>query len=264
MPREPMIYNPQLQGKPFFWQGGPIGVLLVHGFTATTAEVRLLGKILHDHGYTIRAPLLPGHYTHPEDLNNVSWRDWVSEVETGYQELKSECDRIFVGGESTGALLALYLASKHPEAVGVLAYAPALKLNISLYNRLRLHLLAPIIPYVPKASKDENLPWQGYPVNPLKGTLQLLKLQQAVYRLLPLVHQPVLIVQGRLDETVHPSVPGTIASRVGSDSVSIHWMRHSSHVVIIDKELDQVARITLDFLQHADNPQPHIGNPSKL
>jgi esterase/lipase len=85
--------------------------------------------------------------------------------------------------------------------------------------------------------------------------LQLLKLQRVVDKLLPLVHQPLLIVMGRLDDTVHPSVPATIASRVSSDLVSIHWMRRSSHVVILDKELDQVASITLDFMQQIVNPQ---------
>ena len=31
------IVNPHLEGEPFFWPGGPDGVLLVHGYTATTA-----------------------------------------------------------------------------------------------------------------------------------------------------------------------------------------------------------------------------------
>ena len=26
---EPLIYNPQLEGGPFFWEGGPTGVLLI-------------------------------------------------------------------------------------------------------------------------------------------------------------------------------------------------------------------------------------------
>lgn len=254
MPSDPMIHNPQLQGDPFYWEGGPVGVLLIHGFTATTAEVRLLGSILHQRGHTICAPLLPGHYTHPADLNRVSWRDWVNTVESGYQQLKASCQHVFVGGESTGGLLALYLASQHPEAVGVLTYAPALKLNLTWFDRLRLPLIAQFVPYVPKASKDDDLPWQGYPVNPLKGTQQLLKLQRVIHRLLPQVHQPILIVQGRLDETVHPSVPATIANRVSSDVVAIHWMRRSSHVVILDKELDRVSEITLDFMQQVMNP----------
>lgn len=248
-----MIVNPHLQGEPFFWQGGPIGVLLIHGFTATTAEVRLLGKILHEQGYTISAPLLPGHYTNPDDLNKVKWQQWVDTAETSYRQLSEKCQHIFVGGESTGGLLSLYLASEHPEVISVLAYAPALKLKNSRFIRLILPVMAQFVSYVPKEDKDRDLQWQGYPVNPLKGVQQLLKLQDIVYNRLHRIQQPLLIVQGRLDASVHPSVPGTIASLVRSNLISIHWMHHSSHVVILDKELDQVGNITLDFMQQVQN-----------
>jgi len=262
MPSRSMIHNPHLEGEPFFWEAGPLGVLLIHGFTATTAEVRPLAKILHQNGYTVSGPLLPGHYTQPEDLNRVTWQDWVAEVETALHQLQAKCPTVFVGGESTGGLLALYLAARHPEVAGILAYAPALKLSASSYDLFRLNLLAPFIPYVPKESMDGDTQWQGYPVNPLKGARQLLKLQKVVLPRLPDIRQPLLVVQGRLDTTVHPSVPETIASRVSSQLVQVHWMPASSHVVIIDQELEQVAEITLQFLRLAiSQPYPIIPAP---
>ena len=63
-----MILNPHLEGDSFFWEGGEVGILLIHGFTATTAEVRPLAEFLHKNGYTVAGPLLPGHYTKPDDL----------------------------------------------------------------------------------------------------------------------------------------------------------------------------------------------------
>jgi len=245
------LHNPHLQGDAFFWQAGPVGVLLIHGFTATTAEVRMLGAILHQHGYTISGPLLPGHNTHPDDLNRVRWQDWVQEVESAYQHLKSTCDRVFVGGESTGGLLALYLAIQHPEAAGILAYAPALRLALSRFDHFRMHLLAPFISSVPKESLDAEANWQGYPVNPLKGAVQLIKLQNVVAPRLGEIKQPLLVMQGRLDITVHPSVPEQIASHVSSSIVEIHWMENSSHVVIIDQEIEQAAQITERFIERA-------------
>ncbi len=53
--------NAQLDGDSFFWQGGATGILLIHGFTATTAQVRLLANFLQARNYTVAAPLLPGH-----------------------------------------------------------------------------------------------------------------------------------------------------------------------------------------------------------
>lgn len=245
----PHFKNPDLEGKPFFWEAGPIGVLLCHGFTATTAEVRPLATRLQEEGYTVAAPLLPGHFSHPEDLNAVRWQDWVSAVEYTYSRLREACTQVFVGGESTGGILALYLAAEHPEAAGVLAYAPALRLNLSFWDTALVYLLAPFKSYAVKDAKEDNLPWQGYMVNPLKGVIQLIRLQREVRRRLPRVRQPVLIVQGRQDPTVHASVPETIASLVSSSVKETHWMEHSGHIVILDRQWQEVAEITLRFLQ---------------
>ena len=57
---ENTLKNPQFEGGPFFWEGGPVGVLLVHGLTATAVEVRPFAKRLHELGFTVGGPLLPG------------------------------------------------------------------------------------------------------------------------------------------------------------------------------------------------------------
>ena len=172
----PLILNPHLEGGPFFWESGPIGILLVHGFTATTAEVRPLAKALHTRGYTVSGPVLPGHNTYPGEINKFTWRDWVATVEDAYQKLASHCEQVFIGGESTGALLALYLAPQHPKIAGLLTFAPALKLTTSPIDQIKIRLAAPFIPHIPKGKLDNDLPWKGYTVNPLKGVIQLLNL----------------------------------------------------------------------------------------
>jgi carboxylesterase len=170
MPRTFLLVNPHLPGAAFFWQGGPVGVLLVHGFTATPAEIHLLGQYLHARGFTVAGPLLPGHGTTPQDANRTRWQAWVEAVEVSYRQLVARCDTVFLGGESTGGLLALYLAAEHPQAAGILTYAPAL-ITAPAYGPFLLPLLAPFIPYLakpksnhPPTPADER--WQGYPVNP--------------------------------------------------------------------------------------------------
>lgn len=92
-----VLRNPQLDGAPFYWKGGSTGVLLCHGFTATTAEVRLLAKTLYENGYTVTAPLLPGHGTSPEDCNRFTWQDWYACIEHTYQQLANDCHRVVIG-----------------------------------------------------------------------------------------------------------------------------------------------------------------------
>jgi len=253
MSKVPALRNPHLDGSSFYWEAGTTGVLLVHGFTATTTEVRLLAGSLHDHGYTVAGPLLPGHGTTPQDCNRYTWQDWYAAVEQAYQQLATHCMRVVVGGESTGALLALQLAYQHPEALAILCYAPALRLKLSQIKVFLLTLCTPFLTSIPKpAPKDDNL-WQGYAVYPLKGAYRFKLLQRATYPRLPQIRQPILIVQGRLDPTIHPQSPQIIYEQVSSTLKELHWLEHSTHCVILDKEHELAEELSLDFLRRALN-----------
>ncbi len=248
---EPVLRNPHLEGDPFFWGGGPAGVLLIHGFTATTAEVQPLARHLHSQGYTVAGPLLPGHKAQPADINRYTWRDWAQTVEQAYRQLAARCQRVAVGGESTGGLLALYLAQQHPEAAAILTYAPALRLTMRRRDVAQLYLLSPFLTAIPKRPGPPTAAdalWQGYPVNPLKGVIELLRLQRQVRPRLSAITQPILIVQGRLDGTVHADVPQTIHDGVCSTVKELHWMAQSSHCVVLDQEREAIFKLTTEFL----------------
>lgn len=220
----------------------------MHGFTATTSEVRMLAKALFERGYTVAGPLLPGHGTTPQDCNQYSWEEWAQSIEGMYQRMAPQCKMVIVGGESAGALLALHMAYTHPEVAAILCYAPALRLKLGRTKLLLLSLLAPFRTSIPKPPPADNNPWQGYSVQPLKGARQLIRLQKAVAPLFPEIHQPILIMQGRLDPTVHPAVPKMIFDKIGSTVKVLHWLEYSTHCVILDKERELAASLTLDFL----------------
>jgi carboxylesterase len=243
------LHNPHLDGEAFYWKAGPVGILLSHGYTATTAEVRLLAKNLHEQGYTVAGPLLPGHGTVPADLNRVRWQDWVATAEKTYQQLKKDCAKVFVGGESMGGVVALALAGEHPEIAGVLCYAPAIQLTLTPADRLKLYLGSLFLPEIARASLDCSDKWQGYPGLPLKGAIQLLQMQTAVRARLGQIHQPVLIFQGRKDTTVAPAAGEIIQQGIQSTVKELHWMENSTHPVTLDVELDEVTRLTVEFLQ---------------
>jgi carboxylesterase len=192
---------------------------------------------------------MPGHGTTPQDCNRFTWKDWYASVEQTYQQLASHCQKVVIGGESTGALLILRLAAEHPEVTAILCYAPALRLLLSPGKIFLLSLCAPFLTSIPKARSSDDNPWQGYAVDPLKGALQLLHLQKVILPILPQIHQPILILQGRLDPTVHPQSPQTIFDQVSSSVKELHWLEHSTHCVILDKEQELAASLTLDFLK---------------
>jgi hypothetical protein len=93
--------------SPFRLEGGPVGLLLVHGFTGSPGEVRPTAEELHRRGLTIHAPLLPGHGTTPQDLNTRLWQEWADAVTEAYERLRGRCEVAFLGGLSMGSLLSL-------------------------------------------------------------------------------------------------------------------------------------------------------------
>ncbi len=254
------ISNPQLEGDTFFWEGGPVGILLVHGFTATAAEVRPLGERFHEAGYTVAGPLLPGHGTTPQALNRCRWQEWAEAVEALYGKLSADCDRVFVGGESMGGLLALHLAIQHPEIAGVITYAAALELASKARSRA-ISLLAPFVPMLekPRSGSDSEIQWQGYRHYPLAATRELLALQRRVRSHLTAITHPLLIFHGARDTTVSRASPEIIYRSASSSLKAMYELKHSGHCVVMDRDWELVAQITLDFIAQAKS---HRANPA--
>ena len=51
-----------MQGaEAYYFPGNEVGIILVHGFTGSPAELKELGEELHKEGYTVQGVLLPGH-----------------------------------------------------------------------------------------------------------------------------------------------------------------------------------------------------------
>jgi carboxylesterase len=244
-----MLHNPHLDGRPFLLEAGETAVILVHGYTATPWEVRPLADRLHAQGYTVAGPLLAGHGTRAADLNRVRWRDWAEGSTALLHQLSARHVHLFVAGQSTGGLVALWLAAHHPQIAGVIGYAPAIQLTLSRAQRVALRLLAPFVSELKRGSLDCADNWQGYPGLPLRGALQLLAFQKALRKRLDRITQPVLIFQGRRDSTVHPDAGKMILQRVRSAHRQHVWLAQTSHAVTLDAEIGQVAAVTSAFLQ---------------
>ena len=69
----------------FLLKGGADGVLLIHGFTGSPAELLLLGNFLNRAGYTVLGVRLAGHGTNELNLMQMTNEDWLNSVLDGYE-----------------------------------------------------------------------------------------------------------------------------------------------------------------------------------
>lgn len=251
-----MARRSHLNPAAFELPGGPLGVLLIHGFTGAPPEMRLLGEYLHARGMTVSAPLLPGHGTSVEEMNRCRWQEWTGCVEQALAELRSRCSRVFVGGLSMGGLLALYLAAQHPDLPGAMAYAPALK--IADWRLPMSHLLKYLIRSIPKGESyyqdftDPNAVqhiW-SYDANPLAAGAQLDSLRRATQRMLPQIVCPLFIVHSTLDPAVRLDSAQAICDGVSTppDDVTVLTLHNSGHNLLVDSEWEFVAEQTARFI----------------
>jgi carboxylesterase len=240
-----MMKNPQLDGDAFLIEGNDIGVVLLHGFTATTAEVRLLADYLRGFGYTLAAPLLPGHGTQPAELNKTSWLDWYAAAEGAYLELRGKCTKVFVCGESMGALLALLVASRYPQVDGVIAVAPALQIRGIGLSRIMQFF----IKFLPKNQAEDNLPWKGYTVYPVRGLAQVAKLQNVVQKELENITQPLLVFMGGKDASIHPESGKIIIDAVRSSEKELIYMPDSPHVMLLAEDKEVIFQKIHEFIE---------------
>ena len=61
------------------WDGGPDGVLVLHGFTGSPHSMRPWAREWARRGYAVELPLLPGHATRWQDLAGTTWQDWYGD-----------------------------------------------------------------------------------------------------------------------------------------------------------------------------------------
>lgn len=261
-PSRPPIASPL--ARAFLLEGGRSGVLLIHGFTGTPAQMHPLGEALNRDGYSVACPLLPGHGTVIEDMEAARWSDWLRAVRDAFNALAARCDEISVAGLSMGGILALIMAEEMPVKAAVSIASPLRLLNRKAY-------LAPVVgPFLRYQGwpKDPNKadgrvedPYAvGYSATPVRKVPDLLRLIRIAERGLDSITCPLLIVQPAKDDQVRPDSPRLIyAGAVNASYKEILYLDHSKHVCTYTPEFDKLYAAVSRILAGDGQPAAFTG-----
>ncbi|MER2048086.1 MAG: alpha/beta fold hydrolase [Solibacillus sp.] len=227
--------------KPFTIESGKRAVLLLHGFTGNTNDVKRLGKYLADRNYTVHAPLYKGHGGGPDLLIQSQPTEWWDSVIEGYDELRNRgYDEIAVAGVSLGGIFSLKLGEERPTKAIVTMSAPATaKSTDSLQNR--------IIDYAINYKKlsgtyDES-------VDSRNKIAELVKMPSLNYlqnminetsEKLNVINTPVHILRGLEDDEYYCESADLIYSSVNSRIKSVKTFINSGHILTLGKERELV------------------------
>lgn len=217
---------------------GRRGVLLVHGFVGTPAEMAPIAETLYAAGWTVDVPLLPGHGPEIDRLFEVNAEDWVAAARRAGDALKATHTPFLLVGHSMGAAVATALAAEL-EPAGVILLSPFLQLPL---DNIWLRIFAPVLrlvlrrvrpfqtvdfdrrelrqgirEFVPELDIDDpevQAEIRDMTV-PTRLLVQLEQLGKRAYRAAPTITAPTLILQGTQDEVARPDITREFLSRIG-------------------------------------------------
>jgi len=218
-----------------------VGVVLVHGFLASPAELRKFGEKLAAAGHPVIGVRLKGHGTSPWDLRNRSWRDWLASVRRGYRIMSAFADKVCLVGFSSGGALTLILAAEQPKGLaGVAAVSAPLKFrNKNLIFVPLVHGANVLTRWMstyegvfPFRLNESEHPTINYRHIPIRGLFEVRRMVDELNSRLPNVQAPALIVQGTDDHVVDRKSAELIHRKLGSSSKALHMVEAARHGIL--------------------------------
>jgi len=228
-----------------------IGVLLIHGFTGSPASMRPWAEYLSQRGFTVRVPLLPGHGTKPEDLNEVKWEQWLAKAEDELNELYKTCTKVFICGLSMGGAVTLNVASRNSQRLsGIVLVNPMSHLRfVSPELAFAVSRVKKFLKSVGNDIKRPGVTEWGYDANPTVGVYELLKMLRATRALLPKVTVPMQLFHSVDDHTLPVSNTEIIMKGVGSRVKQRIELTNSYHVATIDYDAEIIYENSRIFIE---------------
>lgn len=249
--RRPARHNGVRENATGFTGGsGRVGVVLCHGITGSPFSLRPFAEHLVAAGCRVSLPLLPGHGTTWQQLNQTSWHDWFAVADGAFRALRRECDEVFVVGLSMGGSLALRLAQVHDRDVrGIVLVNPSLATSDKRF--LLLPVLSRVIPSLAGITDDIAKPGvteHGYDRVPLRAVVSMMELWATVRVDLPRVDQPILMFRSLADHVVDGTSVRLIHHSVASAEVTERPLTRSFHVATLDFEAEDIFAESVDFI----------------
>jgi len=245
--------------EPFYFPGNRVGCLLIHGFSGSPSEMRLMGERLAEFGWSVLGVQLSGHGTTPEQMAKTRWEDWAKDAEAGVFRLKESCDTVIGVGLSMGGLLALHLGT-----LGIIDGLITMNAPMVLADRRTrfVRLIRPFTRYVRKTKtakvtnskttspimdpKTERFVYDRIPVD------ALISLNRGIRQVRSKLHTikcSVLLMQSTKDLTVNPISVEIIRKKILQVNPVVLYWEKSGHILTLGQEREEVILRVHEFLQ---------------
>ncbi len=224
---------------------------------AAPKEIETLAQYLFERGINIYVPRLRGHGTDPKALLTVKAHDWETDFERAFTAMRQVCNKVFIGGFSTGGLLALIHAAQY-KVDGVIVVNSALRLHdlrvsyvvptLQFFNEMIAHLNAKgIMEWIDNSETEQ--PKVNYTKHPLVSVSELERVMSKVEKTVKNVDDPILIIQGDNDPVVKIESARLIYTRVKSKEKKMLLLDREIHSILADEGSEEIFESVSNFIK---------------
>ncbi len=238
-------------------------VMVLHGFGDTPQSVRELAHTLHDKGWTVEVPLLPGHGRSMAEFGLGRAHDWIGYTRDQVARLRRSYEHVSLVGLSMGAALCAIVAAERDDIDSLVMLSPYL----SMPDRIRrlsplLRISGPLAPFRRSAGRKMSIlnPAErpaSLGIGVISGHLlaELHDVTEIARQSVPEIRAPTLYMAARNDNRV--PLDDTLQNwrQLQSRDRRFRLLDHSGHIMTVDYEKDTVFQETADWLaKHAGAP----------
>lgn len=238
--------------RPFYVKKSRRGILLLHAYSGSPNDVRMLCRLLEKHRYTVSAPMLTGHGTmEPLDIVQASVQQWREDVQQALETLVQDCDEVAVFGLSMGGILAMdaLVGQSRPFLGGGVFCSPLFKND----NKVSENFLK----YAQQVYRKAEIPDSQQQENLIKIKEEQQQQMVAIEELgvnvgakLGQLRLPVYIAQGGKDELISANTAFQTLEALKQTDVNFHWFAESGHVITVDPVHQQFEQTVLNFIEN--------------
>ena len=237
------------EAEPLSVEAGPVGCLVVHGFTGNPSSMRPIAEAMAGAGHSVEMPRLPGHGTTVEDMNTTSWSDWTAEVEAAYQRLAGRCEKVVAVGLSMGGTLTAWIGAEHPDIAGLVLINAAAEPSEEMRDALAAMLDGgdEYMDGIGSDVADPDVTESAYARVPVAALVSMLDGVAGIQDRLGGITAPALIMTSTQDHVVATSASDHLAATLGGPVERV-TLERSYHVATIDFDRDLIIERIRDFV----------------
>jgi len=238
----------------YFFEGGEIGVLLLHGFTGTPQNIRPIADSLARQGYTVAGPRLAGHGTTVADMIPTGPEDWLRSAREGLAWVRQFARTVFVAGVSLGGTLAFGMALEPGNALAGVACINSPFLDVPALDAIVKDPNAPATvpaPWTDPRMLTKDLAAAGivYFEMPVAALGRGLAYAAQVRERLGEIRIPALLFFSRDDAIIDPANGPYVLEHLGSTAKRLVQLTNSNHEATLDFDKERIAAELTAFIQ---------------